>query len=265
MPEGDTIWRTADRLRAAIAGKRVKDARPDGLKRVVGSTVTGVEPVGKHLLIRFDNGFALHSHMRMRGIWQVSKPGERSRRPEWQLKAMLETDDAVATCFGAPVVQLVRSVAPLIGHLGPDILSDDWSAAGVVKRARSLDTLPVGELLLDQRVTAGIGNVYRCEALWQQRINPWLPTAELNDEALGALFTAARDAMRANLGGSRMRKFPGYGRGAVHGRAGRPCPRCRTLIQARRMGEHARVVYWCPRCQGDPQVPGMGRSLSSET
>ena len=250
MPEGDTIWRTADLLRTAIAGKRVKDARPDGLRRVIGSTVTAVDPVGKHLLIRFDNGFALHSHMRMRGTWQVSKPGERWRRPEWQLKAMLETDDTVAACFGAPVVQLVRSTAPLVGHLGPDILSDEWSAVEVTKRARSLDSVPVGELLLDQRVTAGIGNVYRCEALWQQKLNPWLPVAKLSDDDLAGLFTAARDAMRANLDGGWQRRFPGYGRGAVHGRRGRPCPRCQTLIQARRMGEHARVIYWCPRCQG---------------
>jgi len=261
VPEGDTIWRTAELLRAAIAGKLVKDARPDGLKRVVGSTVSGVEPVGKHLLIRFDNGYALHSHMRMRGVWQVSKPGEPWRRPAWQLKAMLETDDAVAACFGAPVVELVRSVAPVIGHLGPDILGVDWSVTDVIKRARSVDSAGVGETLLDQRVTAGIGNVYRCEALWQQRINPWAPVAELSDDELAGLFTAARDAMRANLGASWQRRFPGYGRGAVHGRRGRPCPRCRTLIQARRMGENARVIYWCPRCQdaSPSETPRAGR------
>ncbi|HEY8816513.1 MAG TPA: DNA-formamidopyrimidine glycosylase family protein [Candidatus Dormibacteraeota bacterium] len=256
MPEGDTIWRTAELLRTAIAGKRVKDARPDGLRRVVGSTVTAVEPVGKHLFIRFDNGFALHSHMRMRGIWQVSKPGEPPRRPEWQLKARLETEDAVATCFGAPVMELIRNPAPVIGHLGPDILRDDWSAHDVVKRARSMDGIPIAELLLDQRVTAGIGNVYRCEALWQQKINPWMPVAGLSDEDLCSLFTAARNAMRANLGPAWQRRFPSHGRGAVYGRSGRPCPRCGTVIQARRMGENARVIYWCPRCQGTLAIAG---------
>lgn len=250
MPEGDTIWRTAERLRSALSGKQIKSSRPDGLKRLIGSTVTAVDPVGKHLVIRFDNGFALHTHMRMRGLWQVYRPGERWRRPEWQLKALLETDGAVAACFAAPVVELVRNIAPVLGHLGPDILVDDWAVGDVIKRARALDRMPVGELLLDQRVTAGIGNVYRCEALWETRINPWTPTADLGDESLAGLLEAARAAMKANLGGRMRRRFPGYGRGAVHGRRGRPCPRCGTLIQMRGIGENPRVVYWCPRCQG---------------
>jgi endonuclease-8 len=249
MPEGDTIWRTAEMLRSAIAGKQVRDVRPEGLRRLIGARVIAVEPVGKHLVIRFDSGLALHSHMRMRGVWQVYRPGERWRRPEWQLRAMLATEDAIATCFAAPVVELVRNVAPVLGHLGPDILRDDWSVADVVGRARSLDQMPIGELLLDQRVTSGIGNVYRCEALWQRRVNPWTPTGELTDEVLGALFESARAAMRANLRVGVRRTFPGYGRGGVHGRRGRPCPRCGTLVQARMLGENPRLAYWCPHCQ----------------
>jgi formamidopyrimidine-DNA glycosylase len=253
VPEGDTIWRTAEQLREALSGKQIKSARPDGLGRVVGTTVASVEPVGKHLVIRFDNGYALHSHMRMRGVWQVYRPGERWRRPEWQLKAMLETDQAVAVCFGAPVVELVRNVQPVLGHLGPDILGETWSVGDVIKRARSLEGVPVGELLLDQRVTAGIGNVYRCEALWQRRVNPWTRPADMSDEDLTGLFEAARTAMRSNLSGT-WRNFPGYGKGAVHGRRGRPCPRCGTIIQMRGMGENRRMIYWCPRCQGE--APG---------
>ena len=231
-------------LREALAGKRVNAVRPDGLSRLVGTSVTAVEPIGKHLVIRFDNGYALHSHMRMRGVWQVYRPGEPWRRPDWQLKALLETDGAVAVCFAAPVVELVRSVAPRVGHLGPDILGDDWSAADVVKRARRLDRLTVGEVLLDQRVTAGIGNIYRCQALWERRINPWKLTETIADEDLAALFEAARAAMRASLGGDRRRQPS-----RVHGRGGRPCPRCGTVIRVRMMGENPRLVYWCPRCQ----------------
>ena len=126
MPEGDTIWRTAATLRAGLEGKRVLVARPAALKRLAGTTVTEVKPVGKHLLIRFDNGLAIHSHMRMLGAWHLYKRGERWRRPAWQMKALLETDDAVAVCFGAPVVDLVRDETTKVGHLGPDILSDDW-------------------------------------------------------------------------------------------------------------------------------------------
>ena len=224
-------------------------ARPDALRRLAGTTVISVDPVGKHLVIRFDSGLALHSHMRMRGAWHVYRPGERWRRPEWQLKALLQTDESVAVCFGAPVVELIRNTRSSVGHLGPDILDDAWNAAGVVARARTAGPLAVGELLLDQRVTAGIGNVYRCEALWHRRVNPWTAVADLSDDELAALFETARQAMRGNLRGGWQRRFPGYGRGAVHGRAHRPCPRCNGLIRVRPQGEHARLTYWCPVCQ----------------
>lgn len=249
MPEGDTIFRTAEKLRGALQGKRVVSARPDRLRRLAGTTVRDVQPVGKHLMIRFDNGLALHTHMRMRGVWQVYARGQQWSRPEWQLRALLETEDLVAACFAAPVVELVRDESTKVGHLGPDILGADWDVHVVVKRARSLGSVPVGELLLEQRVTGGIGNVYRCEALWQRKMNPWKRSEDLSDEELAGLFEAARHAMLANLGGGFRRRFPGYGRGAVHGRAGRPCPRCGTLIKARAQGEQARMAYWCPQCQ----------------
>ena len=249
MPEGDTIWRTAESLRSALEGKRISDARPDALRRFAGRTVTEVKPVGKHLLIRFDNGLAIHSHMRMRGAWHVYRRGERWRRPAWQMKALLETEDVVAVCFAAPVVDLVRDEDTRVGHLGPDILGDAWPASEVVARARKRGDAPIGEVMLDQRVTAGIGNVYRCESLWQQRISPWKPTSELSDQELAGLFEAARAALTANLSGGAGRRFPGYGRGAVHGRGGRPCPRCGTRIQVRAQGEQARLVFWCPACQ----------------
>jgi endonuclease-8 len=219
------------------------------LRRLTGTTVSDVQPVGKHLMIRFDNGLALHTHMRMRGVWQVFPRGQKARRPAWQLKALLETEDTVAACFAAPVVELIRDEPAHVGHLGPDILADDWNVDEVVKRARSWGEAAIGEVVLDQRVTAGIGNVYRCEALWERKINPFRATSSLPDSDLTALFTATRAAMRANLGGGVHRRFPGYGRGAVHGRAGRPCPRCGTLIKTRAQGEHARLVYWCPACQ----------------
>ena len=253
MPEGDTIWRTAEALRQGLQGKRVTAARPDRFKRFTGATVTDVKPVGKHLLIRFDNGLAIHSHMRMQGAWHIYGRGEKWRRPEWQAKALLETDDTVAVCFSAPVIDLVRDEKTKIGHLGPDIIGETWSAREVVARARAKNASAIGELLLDQRITAGIGNVYRCEALWQRRINPWTPTSELADDALQALFETARDQMKANLDTTigRHRRFPGYGRGAVHGRGGQPCPRCGTRIRVKAQGELARLTYWCPACQPD--------------
>lgn len=249
MPEGDTIWRTAVALRSQLEGKRVVAARPGSLDRLAGSTVTAVEPVGKHLIIRFDSGLALHSHMRMRGAWHIYRLGERWRRPEWQLKALIETEDSVAVCFGAPIVELVRNANAKVAHLGPDILGDKWSVSDVVARARAQGSTAVGEILLDQRVIAGIGNVYRCEALWHCRINPWTAISDISDDELRALFETARQAMRGNLRGGWERRFPGYGRGAVHGRGHRPCPRCNTLIKVKAQGEHARTTYWCPNCQ----------------
>src|SRR3989475_5951545 len=181
MPEGDTIWRTAATLRQGLEGKRVLAARPDALKRLAGTTITEVKPVGKHLLIRFDNGLAIHSHMRMQGSWHLYKRGDRWRRPAWKIKALLATDDVVAVCFGAPVVELVRDETTKVGHLGPDILSDDWTAREVVARARSFGAMAVGAGLLDQRVTARIGNVYRREGLWHPRIKPWTETTHPAD------------------------------------------------------------------------------------
>jgi endonuclease-8 len=250
VPEGDTIRRLAEMLHAALAGRVVRSARPDLLRRFAGRTVTGVTATGKHLLIRFDNGLAIHSHMRMRGAWHVYGRGERWRRPSWQARAVLETDDAAAVCFSAPVIEVVREEQTKLGHLGPDILGDGWSADDVLARARQRGAAAVGELLLDQRVTAGIGNVYRCEALWERRVNPWTPASGLGDDELKALFETARAAMLANLRGAySRRRFPGYGRGAVHGRGGLGCPRCGTRIQVRAQGELARLTYWCPACQ----------------
>jgi endonuclease-8 len=115
--------------------------------------------------------------------------------------------------------------------------------------------MTAGELLLDQRVTAGIGNVYRCETLWHCRVNPWTSIALLEDSELTSLFETARVAMRANLRFAGARRFPGSGKGAVHGRAGRPCPRCGAAVKVRALGEHARLAFWCPACQ--PERAGL--------
>lgn len=243
MPEGDTIWRTAEMLRAVLDGKTIASARPDTLKRFAGRTVTEVKPVGKHLLIRFDNGLAIHSHMRMQGAWHVYKNGERWRRPRWQAKALLETTDGTqAVCFSAPIIDLVKDETTKLGHLGPDILTPEWSAEEVIARARKQPATPIGVLLLDQRVTAGIGNIWRCETLWLQKTSPFKQTSELTDDELKQLFQTARQTMLENLPSGRHRN-------AVHGRGGRPCPRCGSRIQVKAQGEQARLVYWCPKCQ----------------
>lgn len=250
MPEGDTIWRAAAGLRQRVGGRVVAAARPERFAVLIGRTLEGAEPVGKHLLMRFSGGCTLHSHLGMRGAWHCYRPGEPWRRPARQARLVLDFGEWLAVCFAAPVLDLVRDGREPVAHLGPDLLADEFPLERVVARARALGPMPLGELLLDQRVCAGIGNVYKCETLWQLGLDPWRPSADLSDAELGELFTAARTAMRANTGGrATPRRFEDRP-SAVHGRRGRPCPRCGTSVRARPQGEHARITYWCPRCQG---------------
>jgi endonuclease VIII len=249
VPEGDTIWRTAAGVRQRVGGRVVGAAWPARFERLVGRTLEAVEPVGKHLLMRFSGGWTLHSHMRMTGSWHLYRPGERWQQPRHRARAVLAFGDWEAVCFSAPLLELVREGAEAIGHLGPDVLAGDFPLPEVVARARALGAVPVGELALDQRVCCGIGNVYRCEALWELRVDPWCSSASLDDEHLGAVFATARAAMLENLRGAGPRRFGGRP-AAVHGRGGRPCPRCGELVSARAQGPDARITYWCPRCQG---------------
>jgi endonuclease-8 len=184
--------------------------------------------------------------MRMNGSWHVYAPGERWRKPERMARAIVATADAVAVCFNAPVVRLTRE--PDIRHLGPDILGGAFDVSEVVRRARLAPAATIGELLLDQRVAAGIGNVYKCEALWWLRLDPWAAPASVPDEQLAQIDGFAREAMLANVKGNG-RRFPAYGRAAVHGRAGRPCRRCGSRVRVKAQGEHARATYYCERCQ----------------
>jgi endonuclease VIII len=247
LPEGDTIWRTAAALRRRIAGKLVSDARPTAIARLKGRRLESVEPNGKHLIMQFEGGLALHSHMRMTGAWHLYRTGERWRQPQRRATAVLTFDDVVAVCFAAPVLELVVDARRPVAHLGPDILAPLFDLDEVIHRARRSAAPSLGELLLEQRVCAGVGNIYKCEALWALRLNPWAPPARLDDAGLRRLYSTARDLMRRNL----VTPVPGQGH-AVHGRGGRPCRRCDTPIRTKAQGEQARLTYFCVGCQGEP-------------
>ena len=265
MPEGDTIFRTAEVLRTALVGRHVTAARaqprpgfrqvPD-LSRVVGSTVASVEARGKHLLIGFDNGLTLRSHMRMTGSWHRYRPGERWRRPAHQASAVLETAETVAVAFDAPVVELLseadlRRSKPLT-ELGPDLLAGSFDVDEALRRLRERNGDELGNALLDQRAVAGIGNVVKSEVCFIERLDPWAPVSACDDEALRATLTTARRVLRANTRGGARNTTGSSVRGQglwVYGRAGRPCRRCGTRIEAARQGELARLTYWCARCQ----------------
>jgi endonuclease-8 len=265
MPEGDTIFRSAAVLRAVLIGRTVTAARaqaqpgmrrvPD-LDRLVGSSVTRVESRGKHLLIGFDTGLTLRTHLRMSGSWHRYRPGETWRLPRRQASVVLETADSVAVCFNAPTVELLtgRELVrhPTLAALGPDLLARDFDADAALERLRERSGAELGEALLDQRTIAGMGNVYKSEVCFIERLSPWRPVAELDDPSLARLLATARRLLRANVGGGARvttEGTRGAGRLWVYGRAGRPCRRCGRLIEARRQGELPRTTYWCPGCQ----------------
>ena len=265
MPEGDTIFRTAEVLRAALVGRRVTGARaqpqpalrrvPD-LSRLVGATVTKVEARGKHLLIGFENGFTLRSHLRMRGSWHRYRPGEPWRIPPRRASAILETRESVAVAFDTPVVELLTDAdlrrSRALTALGPDLLARAFDSDEALRRLRERDAEALGDALLDQRAVAGIGNVYKSEVAFQEGLDPWAPVAAVDDaELLDALRTARRLLQANTRGGARVTTgSPVRGQGLwVYGRVGRPCRRCGTRIEVARQGELARLTYWCPRCQ----------------
>lgn len=268
MPEGDTIFRTAATLRRAVGGAEVtaasanvRSVRDLGVDRLVGQRIGEIEPRGKHLLCWFEpSGLALHTHMMMSGSWHLYRPGERWRKPARFAKVTLSTGDWDAVCFSAPVVALLSAeqVArhPALTQLGPDALDDgvDLTEAGV--RFAALADKTVGEALLDQRVLAGVGNVYRCEVLFLHRLDPWTPVGQLDATTRAEVLATAARLLKENVAsGSPRRVTTGRwdGRGDrlhVYGRARRPCPRCATPIAVARQGSQARVTYWCRRCQG---------------
>ena len=251
MPEGDVLFRTAATLQRWLGGREVTDAS-SAAAPMVGHSVDRVEANGKHLLMRFDSGHVLHTHLRMTGSWHVYSRGERWQRPESQAKVTVTCGDRVAVCFNAPVVELLPPGAeanhPSLAGLGPDVLADPLDAGTIRRRARHRppDT-PLGELLLDQRVVAGIGNIWRCEALFLEGRSPWAPVSSLTDDELDALVSTAARIMSESLG-----PFTGKPQRWVYRRTGRPCRRCGTPIQSRPQGEQARTAYWCPTCQPDP-------------
>lgn len=216
---------------------------------MVGHKVAKVEANGKHLLVRFDSGHVLHTHLRMTGSWHVYSAGEKWQRPASQARVTLACGGRVAVCFNAPVVELLPPGAeanhPSLSGLGPDILAEPLGVDEILRRARHWPPgTPLGELLLDQRVVAGIGNIWRCEALYLEGLSPWAPVSSLKDDELDALVTTASRIMKASLGSTAERP-----KRWVYRRAGRPCHRCGTAIASRPQGEQARTAYWCPTCQ----------------
>lgn len=265
VPEGDTLSKAAARLRPALAGHRLvrfEAPRLRGRPPAAGALVEDVEARGKHLLVHFADGTTLRTHLRMTGSWHLYRTGERWQKAPHLARVVVEVDSGwLAVCFQAPVVETYARAAgepDALVALGPDLCTvapDDPAVLDeVLRRAAALtdERTTLGEALLDQRIAAGIGNVYKSEACWAERVDPGTPMPLVDDETRRRVWATAARQLQANLGHAERRTHPmGL---AAYGRRGRPCPRCGTPIEMARHGDQARSSYWCPRCQPPPDA-----------
>ncbi len=264
MPEGDTIHRAAIRMRPALAGHaltRFEAARLAGDRPALGEVIEDVEARGKHLLIHFSGGITLRTHMKMTGSWHLYRDGERWRKGAHLARAVVGGDGGwLGVCFQAPVVEtyhraLGEPVA--LATLGPDLTgpAPDLDLA-VARAALAAPGTELGDALLDQRIAAGIGNVYKSEVCFLHGIDPFTPVADVAPEVLHRIFDTSHRLLVANLG--RSNRVTYRGGVAVYGRRGQACFRCGSVVRMRRQGEMARSTYWCPTCQPDKAGKGVG-------
>jgi endonuclease-8 len=243
MPEGDAIHRAAQRLQVLVGQElEVETPHPRAAvkqlaPRLDGRRLESIEAVGKNLLFRFEGGLVLRSHLRMSGRWRVLGRDSPVFGTPW---LVLRGDEHAGVLWGGPVLELDRGVAVL---LGPDILAEPPDYDAMVARIRSGDPArQIGDALLDQQLVAGIGNIWKVESLWTERVSPWRALADVSDEDLRAVLATAHAVMRARVEGVPYRAN-------IYRRKGHMCPRCGTPVKAWPQGDHARMTYWCPQCQ----------------
>lgn len=273
MPEGDTVFRAARTLNRALAGHEVtrfESVYPTITREhddgpIAGRTVDRVEARGKHLLMWFSGQLALRTHLRMNGSWHIYRVGERWQRSD--MRIVVGTAVYVAVAFHIHDADWVRGEHGVarhraLGRLGPDLLGVEFDEDAALARVRDVGVTPIAMALLDQRLVAGIGNVYKSEVLFLRGVHPLAPTSAIDDEGLREILRLARRLLRVNVGAQSEAAIVTYGglrrttgrsnpseRLWVYGREGRPCRRCGTAILMQKQGEDARVTYWCPRCQ----------------
>jgi endonuclease-8 len=254
VAEGDTILRAARRIGAALAGEEVEveprpRARAAGIEPLSGVRLDAVRTHGKHLMLRFDDGRVLHSHLGMSGSWQVLPRGGPWRKPAAAAWLVVRGESSEAVQFGGPTLRMLSdgqlAVDPILARLGPDILAAELDPQELARSLRAASPAELGEALLDQRLVAGIGNIFKSEGCFAAGVSPWRRLGELNDAEVAAALAEARRLMLDSVAGSR----PPF---AVYRRSGRPCPRCGTRVAARGQGDANRRTYWCPRCQASP-------------
>jgi endonuclease-8 len=249
VPEGDALHRAAARLRV-LEGEVVAVETPHPraavlrlAERLDGRRLERVQAVGKNLVLGFEGGLVLRSHLRVRGRWRVQAAGTEPFGTPW---LVLRGRERQAVLWNGPVLELTRGRSPAVARLGPDVMADPPDLDGMLGRLRAADQgREVGDALLDQRLVAGVGNMWKAEALFEAEVSPWVRLGELADEELRELLRAAATLMQGPRGRHR-----------VYRRAGRPCPRCGTLVRSYPQGDAARMAYWCPGCQAGTGPPG---------
>ena len=282
MPEGDTIFRSARALNKALAGAVVTGletayaalASVNDNTPLVGRTIEKVEARGKWLLMHFSGDLILVTHMLMSGSWHIYRTGERWRYARQHMRVVIRTRDFEAVAFDVPVARfytarsLERNTA--IPRLGPDLLKEQFSEDEAVARIRARADEEIANVLLNQQVMAGLGNVFKSEVCFACKVHPFRAVASLSSAEVSCLIDKARKMMAANVleaSGDRVTTYTGARRTTsnadpttrvwVYGRQGRPCRRCGTAILMRKQGTGARSTYWCPECQpGDISVAG---------
>ena len=273
MPEGDTIFRAARTLHRALAGKpvvrfesvfphltRVHDDRP-----ITGRTVEEVRAAGKHVLMQFSGDLVLRTHMRMNGSWHIYRPGERWQRSRRSMRVLIGTADYDAIAFDIQVAEWLQGKEierqEDLRRIGPDLLGQSFDAPEATRRIRARGSSEIADVLLNQRVVAGIGNVYKSEVLFACGVNPFTPVAAVSDDRIECLLVTARRFLQANVTEALapMTTYTGFRRTTgrvnlkerlwVYGRAGDPCRKCKTAVSLRAQGRDARLTYWCGTCQ----------------
>jgi endonuclease-8 len=249
MPEGDALHRAARSLQVLVGQElEVETPHPRAAvkqlaPRLDGRRLESVEAIGKNLLLRFEGGLVLRSHLRMKGRWRVLGRDAPVFGTPW---LVLRGEEHAGVLWNGPVLELDRGVAL---RLGPDILAEppDYDAMRLQLR-QTPQSRQIGNALLDQRLVAGIGNVWKVESLWAARVSPWRALVEVADEELRTILQEAHRLMRARLDG-----VPGTRH--VYRRKGHGCPRCGTPIKSWPQGDGARMAYWCPQCQRGEDPP----------
>ncbi len=249
MPEGDSLHRAARRLQPLVGQKlEVESPNPRAqatgvAPRVDGLVLESVEALGKNLLLTFEGGIVVRSHLRMTGRWQLEPRGKARTGLPWLILRGAELEGVL---WNGPVLTLETR---RLRRLGQDVLAEEFDFDAAVARLRRAGDRRLGEALQDQRLVAGIGNMWMAEALWTIEVSPWVRVADASDDLLRDAVAAARRLMQEALATGR----PGR---QVYRRAGRPCLRCGTIVRSRGQGDDNRTAYWCPGCQAGAGPPG---------